>query len=336
MRAPKKLMIFQKKLNLSKDLTRFATPEKVARYRAERLKCKNLVEIGSGIGGQTIAFSNKYENVLCIELNPKSAKTAKENIEKLKIKNVKIIIGDALDIKIINEVKKFRPDIIFCDTERPEKSERTISGIKPDIKKFLKEYMNISEKIAVEIPPFTKDTDKLECDFEKEFISLDGKLNRLTLYFNSLKNSEVSVVEIESGEKISGTPKKIVYQNELKNFAYLGVINPAVTLSGLTENLAEKTNSKIILLEEKEYLLSDKPAKTSFAEYFKIRGFSKIKKSEIIKKLKELDAKSAVIRYKISPEDYWKERTEYEKNLDGKNKIHLFRHKDEIVFCEKI
>jgi hypothetical protein len=67
---------------------------------------------------------------------------------------------------------------------------------------LIEEYSKISDKIAIEAPPFTNDLNRLEESFEKEFISVDRKLNRLTLYFNKLKKCERSAVSLPAGTRI--------------------------------------------------------------------------------------------------------------------------------------
>ena len=208
-RAPKQPLIFQEKLKIPKEFLKFATPRDVANYRAERLKCNVLLEIGAGIGGQTIAFSRKCKKVIAIELDKERAKTLNDNIKKLHIKNVEVINGDALNKGVIQKVSKESPEIIFVDTERPEESERTLNGIKPPIEKIIEFYSSLTSKIAIEIPPFTNDLEKLKFNFEEEFISLNGQLNRLTLYFNELKTCKKSAIALPSKEKTDKFRKKI-------------------------------------------------------------------------------------------------------------------------------
>jgi predicted RNA methylase len=161
-RAPKSPIIYQEKLKLSKETIRFATPKEPALYRAQRLKCKTIAEIGAGIGGQTLAFAKTCKKVIAVEINPEDAKILKQNLLKLKITNVEVIVGDALNQKIIDRIKSKKPEIIFCDTARKPEGERKIKDIEPNIKKLLEEYFPITKKIAIEIPPFTSDTETLK------------------------------------------------------------------------------------------------------------------------------------------------------------------------------
>ena len=109
-RAPKQPLIYQERLKIPKEFLKFATPKDVATYRAERLKCNVLVEIGAGIGGQTIAFSRKCKKVIAIELNKERAKTLNDNIKKLHIKiprtnYYRLLVHNS--IILLNKIKKY-------------------------------------------------------------------------------------------------------------------------------------------------------------------------------------------------------------------------------------
>jgi len=336
-RLQKQPILYQDILKVPEKYLRFATPEIVADYRAEKLKCNKLVEIGAGIGGQTFAFAKVCKKVLAVESNKSNADILIQNLKKLKIENVEVIVADALSKKAVEEIKKFQPEIIFCDTERPEKGERTIEKIKPPINKLLETFSEITQKIAIEIPPFT-DTEKLNEKYEKEFISLNQQLNRLTLYFNELKQSEVSTIALPSREKIinqSKSKKKNILS--VKEFEYLYVIDPTIILANLTPELSAKFNSQILELN-KPVLLSNNKIKSNFLTGYKIIAKCKNEQKEILENIKKIGAGKVVLRYNINPEDYWKERNFYEKQLTGKKEISLFINdkNNESILCEII
>jgi len=335
-RARKQEILYQKELKIPSELIRFATPKNVALYRARRLKCKRIVEIGAGIGGQTIAFAKECGRVLCIEINSKSLEIAQSSFRKLNIKNVECILGDALSKEVIQKIKEFKPEIIFCDTERAEQGERTLSGIKPDIKEILKNYSGITKKIAIEIPPFTSDLDNLKESFEREFISLDKKLNRLTLYFNDLKKSDKSCVALPFNERIENSKAENIKQvDSVKGYEYLYEIDAALVLSGLVNEVLNGKNSVVIDSGKSKYALSNKKIKTEFLTKYKILKVCENNSGDIIKNLREVDAKKVILKYSINPEDYWKERKKYEDTLDGQKEVYLFKIKEEAVIGSK-
>ena len=337
-RAPKQPLIFQEKLKIPKEFLKFATPRDVANYRAERLRCNVLVEIGAGIGGQTIAFSRKCKKIIAIELNKERAKILNENLKRLRIKNVEVINGDALNKSIIQKISKENPEIIFVDTERPEESERTLNKINPPIEKIIELYSHLTSRIAVEIPPFTQDLEKLKLIFEEEFISLNGQLNRLTLYFNELKTCEKSAIALPSKERLTNSGNEIKPQkvSSIKNMKYLYFIDPAVVVSKLTNELSEKLNLPIFELN-KPVLVSNNLKKSYFLVSYKIIKICENKPEKILQELKKIGAGKVIIRYNVLPKDYWKIRNFYEKELEGKKEINLFvdEKQNEAILTEK-
>jgi len=337
-RAPKQPLIYQEKLKIPKEFLKFATPKDIANYRAERLKCNVLVEIGAGIGGQTIAFSRKCKKVIAVELNKERAKILNDNLKKLHIKNVEVMNGDALNKSIIQKISKENPEIIFVDTERPEESERTLNGIKPPIEKIIESYSGFTSKIAIEIPPFTQDLEKLKFDFEQEFISLDNQLNRLTLYFNELKNCKKSAIALPSKEKLINSEKEIKFQkvSSAKNFKYLYAIDPTVVVSKLVNELAEKFSFQTLELN-KPVLVSNNEKRSFFLTSYKIMRICENRQDKILQELKRVGAGKVTLRYNLNPKDYWKVRNFYEKELEGKKEVNLFvdEKQREAIICEK-
>ncbi|MEM2956537.1 MAG: class I SAM-dependent methyltransferase [Candidatus Pacearchaeota archaeon] len=336
MRAPKQEILYQEKIFAPKKFVRFATPADVARYRAERLKCNTIVDLGAGIGGQTIAFAETCKKVIAVEIHPEQIEILKKNIEILGIKNVEIIIGNALDEIVIKKIKAMKPDIVFCDTERAEKGKRSIDELKPDIWKLIEEYSKITEKIAIEIPPFISDLNRLKEEYEKEFISLNGKLNRLTIYLRKLKKCEKSAVSLPSKSRIENkNAKKIEITTSAVGFNYLYTIDPSIFMAELLNELGERSKVKLIEMDKKGYFLSKEKIDSPFMQPYKILDVCDNNFDEIIKSLKKLNAKSVVIRYSVLPAEYWKERKKYEERLDGNKKVHLFINKEAII-CESL
>jgi 16S rRNA G966 N2-methylase RsmD len=363
-RSQKQPILYQDKLQVPEKYLRFATPEVVALYRADKLKCNKLVEIGAGIGGQTFAFAKVCKKVLAIELDRSKANILIDNLKKLRIQNVEVLVGDALSKKAVEKIKDFQPEIIFCDTEREEKGERTIESIKPSIKKLLEIFSEVTSKIAIEIPPFT-DTEQLNENFEREFISVNQQLNRLTLYFNELKQSDVSVIALPSGEKIetsdfakyklnSASGGESFHDGRVsekrvgarvgaglternREESYLYIIDPAIIVADLISELANKLNAKVLELN-KPVLVSDKKINSNFLTGYKVLTTCKNEQKEILQNLKEMNAGKIVLRYNIEPKDYWKVRNFYENQLIGRKEISLFvdEKNNEAILTEKI
>ncbi|MFA5888328.1 MAG: methyltransferase domain-containing protein [Candidatus Nanoarchaeia archaeon] len=300
---------------------RFATNEKAANYRAKRLKCNTIIEIGSGIGLQSIAFAKECKKVVAIEVDKRKHEYAKQNAKILGIKNIEFINDDALKIKTIPKA-----DIVFCETEREaEEKERKIENIKPDIKKLLKKYEKTTKDVCIELPPQIKE---IPFDCEIEYLSVNHELNRLNLYFGGLKKCKLSAVIAETGERLEGDGKKQLEEN--KPLKFIHEADKAVEKAGLTGEL------KADVFKWGEFLTSEKIIKSPFIkDSFEILKKCR-NKMEAINALNKANCGKVILRYKIDPDKYWQERKAYEEKLEGEETLYLFAFGKELLACKKI
>lgn len=316
-------------LYMSLEDLRFATHEEVAKYRASRLKCGTLVEIGCGIGLQSVEFSKTCSGVIAIELDERKYRYALENFKKLGIKNVELVKGDALEVA--KSIKK--ADIVFCDTERAaEEKVRRLSGLKPSVQETMKAYSHITKDFCIEVPPQIRDIN-LKC--EKEYLSLNGKLNRLSLYFGSLIKSDFSAVILPQGFRVGGEqggmPKSVD-----KAMSYIYEADDAVVKAKLLHKIIPK-NVFLYSQEKQTLLTSGKYTKNDFfSNSYKVLAKCKPSYKYIIKALNKADAGSIILRARIKPEEYWAERKKYESKLSGSKKIYLFVNSNEALIAEQV
>ncbi len=322
--------ISEKLFYTTSDL-RFATPEIVADYRAKRLKCNAIADLGCSVGLQSFAFAKKCKKVYAIELDEKKIAYAKKNADILGIKNIEFIHGDILDKKII---EKLDVDVVFCDPERlPAETERTIETIQPNIKKLMELYSKITKNICIELPPQIK---SIPFDCEKEYLSVDGALNRLDVYLGSLKTSEISVVTLPTENIITDRmPSCDVNKSGAKKFLY--EVDAAITKAGLLKQLLCSLKAPEVFYEGKFTLLtSDKKEKSPF-----IRNSYEYINSciddhlTIIKMLRKYDAGSIQLRGKIDEKQYWRLKNKIENSITGKNEFVLF-FLENVVLCKKL
>jgi 16S rRNA G966 N2-methylase RsmD len=318
----------KEKLYMTLEDLRFATHETVADYRASKLKCGTIIDVGCGIGLQSIAFSRTCSKVIAIEVDERKARYASENFKKLGIKNISLVNEDAF--KAVKDIKK--ADIVFCDTERAaEETERSLSTLKPDVKELFKAYDNVTKDFCIEVPPQIKDI-SLKC--EKEYVSLNGKLNRLNLYFGSLMKSEFSAVSLPNGDRVEGKECSLPKKNS-KVLDYLYEVDEAIVKAGL---LSKVVSEKVLLynVDKQVLLTSDSLVKNGFFKTYKLIAKCKPAYNDIVKELKKAGAGSIILRAKVKPEDYWSERKKYESKLDGDKKFHLFIIGREALIAEPL
>ena len=128
----------------------------------KKSKSKSILEIGTSNGYSTIWLAKSCKGkIITIEKTKEKVMLAKENFEKLNLKNIKIMHGDAL--KIIPKLKcKF--DFVFIDATKYEylvyfllvekKLEKDFIVIADNVvshKKKVKDFLNYVKKYKTEI-----------------------------------------------------------------------------------------------------------------------------------------------------------------------------------------
>src|SRR3989338_3034190 len=328
---------------------RWATHELVAQYRAKRLKCNTIAEIGCGIGFQTIAFAQECEKVYAIEIDADKIARAQKNAQIMGLKNITFIHGDALNPEIINKVKD--AEIIFCDHERlPEEKERSAQTIKPNLSELQKSYQSITTKIAMELPPQIKD---IPFAGEKEYLSLNGSINRLTVYTGPLQTCDTSAIVLPEEAKLTSLPKE-EKEKAIKTFKtttlikkYFYEADPAIDKAGLHLELSLETKTELISQEMNEENKQEKSKITFFTSdnliespFFKnsylFLGDTGFDEPQMISLLIQKNAGKVTLRFPIEPQEYWKFRTKIEKQLSGEKKVALFKISGKAVLGEKV
>ena len=335
---------FEKPLHGDKESVRFATPEPIARYRAQRLKCGTLADISCGIGGQTVFFAQQCEFVYAVEIDPKKIEYAKKNCEMYGLDNVKFICGDALDPKVIEQIPAV--DVVFSDPFRPaEEDKRQVSSLEPGIPNVLSAYGEKTKNFAFEAPP-QMPPERIPFDCEKEYISLDGQLNRLTLYFGDLKQNEQLAVALPAGEGLVsqyGPRPEIRETEKMKLFAYEP--EPSVIAAELLPELIESMMQmagplmgafELFRVDKKRLLITSEALikQPMIKNHYLIQKICPFDPREINKFLKDKNIGNVVLRAGVKPEDYWEVRNEVEKGLEGNKTVHLFVKDGVAILCE--
>jgi len=319
-------------LEHSAEDIRWATPDVVAQYRAKRLHCKTIVDVGCGIGFQTFAFAQHCGHVYAIELDKEKIEKAKRNAAVLGLKNITFIHGDALSTEVIKQLKSI--DVVFCDPQRlPEETVRKTATIQPDIHQLLESYGKFTKRIAIEFPPQIKE---IPFDCEREYLSWQGRLNRLTLYFGSLKRSERSVVVLPQEAVLNNDPAaKLRETTAVGQFIY--DVDPAVIKAELLAELSSLTKTSLISRGKTTLFTSIKLVESPFFVHrFTVLNATDFEPKTMIDALKDLHAGQVVLRYSVDPQDYWKIRATFEKQLRGAKVVHLFKVGEKAVICEEL
>lgn len=330
---------FTKPIYSNSEGLQLSTPEIVAKYIARRLKTDIIADLGCGIGGQVIFFAKECRKVYAVERNPEKLEYAKQNCRLYGIDNVEFILGDALSPETKEKVSD--ANIIFSDPARPlTEKERTLENLEPPIPEILKIYSDVTPDLAFHVPPRISPS-RIVLDCEREYLSLNGQLNRLTLYLGSLKSCDRSAVALPGGERLGSSDAPRIGKSTVCNYVYEP--EPSVVKAKLLNELAgilakEKKDVYFYKGDERRTLLTSSKLIGSgfFKDSYRFLASAGKDMSKLKDILKSLEAKNVVLRFDIDPENYWGIRTGLEEGLAGTRTLHVFGFGNELVVCEKI
>ncbi len=316
-----------------------STPEIVAAYIARRLATDIIADLGCGIGGQVIFFAKECEKVYAVERNPEKLEYAKKNCELYGARNVEFISGDALEKSTVTKVSD--ANIIFSDPARPlSENERTLDNLEPPITEILRLYSGITPDLAFHAPPRMPPS-RINMECEKEYLSLNGQLNRLTLYFGSLKRCGRSAVVLPGEAHLCSSDAPAIKTGEPGEYVYEP--EPSVVKGELLNELAhdvEEKGDEIFFYRgdaKRTLLTSSKPVKSPFfKDTYRVIGRTGMDIGEMKNLLKSERAGNVVLRFYIEPEKYWDVRNQLEKGLSGSRTLHVFGFGKEVVVGEKL
>jgi len=335
MTRDKRRIKFTKPIVSNSEGLQLSTPEIVARYIAKRLKTEVIADLGCGIGGQVIFFAKECKKVYAVERNLEKLEYAKKNCELYGVKNVEFIHGDVLTEEVKEKVSD--ADIIFSDPARPlSEKERTLTNLEPPITEIIKLYSDVTSELAFHAPPQMPPS-RIILDCEREYLSLNGQLNRLTLYFGSLKRCERSAIVLPGGAQLCSSDAPVIRTDTLKEYVFEP--EPSVVKAGLLNELAQTTGEINFYKEDERRTLLTSSLHID-SSFFK-DTYQVLRKTEwdinvLNKLLKAEKTGKVVLRFDIEPEKYWDVRKKLENGLSGNRTLHIFGFGNEMVVCEKI
>ncbi len=330
---------FTKPIYSNSEGLQLSTPEIVAKYIARRLKTDIIADLGCGIGGQVIFFAKECRKVYAVERNPEKLEYAKQNCRLYGVDNVEFILGDALSPEIKEKVSD--ADIIFSDPARPlSEKERTLENLEPSIPEIIKIYSDITPDLAFHAPP-QMPPERIVLDCEREYLSLNGQLNRLTLYSGSLKSCDRSAVALPGGVRLGSSDAPRIRESPVCDYVYEP--EPSVVKAKLLNELAQtqtKENKDVFFYkgDERRTLLTSSKLIGSdfFKDSYRFLASAEKDMSKLKDILKTLKAKNVVLRFDIDPKNYWEIRTNLEEGLAGTRTLHVFGFGNDLIVCEKI
>ena len=310
------------RLWLDNYTARYSTPESVARYRAQRISGETILDIGSGGGMQAIFFSES-NTVKGLEKDRIRYLESQINAEVYGAKNLEFINSEWPSLK--NNNSNLQDALIFSDPLRESGSkERELKDLVPSPADIIRNYSGITGKFAFDIPPQIR-REKLGIDAETEYISVNGSLNRLTLYCGPLKNAESSAVILPAGIKISGRYEPPDFQHAEKVLEFIELPDPSLIYAGLVNQVKKLGDFSFLGGDKRRIVLTSSvhPEEPFPGKIY--RNLAVCQLDEIQEKLVEIGAGKIYPRFEIQPEEYYAMKNRFEAATSGEREIFIFR-----------
>ncbi len=305
---------------------RYSTPEIVGIYRSLRLKGNSIIDIGSGAGMQSIFFGMNSHVV---------------GIEKDKMRYIFSILNKRLydsDVEFINsDFFNYRVEtddaIIFSDPLRPERAkERKMEDLIPSPENILAHLESI-KGYAFDIPPQMQ-WKNIKLLGEKEYISINGRINRLTIYSESISRNITKAVMLPENKFITGTSKKFYAPIEkYHNERYIYWADISLIYSGLV-NMVIVPSFRHVYNDGKRIIFSsDTFIPDFFGRKFRVLEISEM--GNLIDMLRKANAGHIYLAYSIETSEYYRMKNYIEQKLSGNLNIYIFKNMDALILTRE-
>jgi hypothetical protein len=240
-----------------------ATAEAVSLHKARRFS-RAVLDLCSGIGGDSIAFARQGCHVTAVDLNPAQGLRTKWNAEAYEVAgNVVTECADAGQFANRTGLVHIDPDRRQQGSGRAVRVEDYVPGLE-----FLHRLTTEFSGGAIKLSPASNFGGKFP-DAEVELVSLHGECKEATIWFGALRGTDDwRATVLPSGETLSGNPLDfLVDQTEVQGFVYDP--DPAVVRAGLVDAAAQHLGLARLDREE-EYLTGSAPIDSPFVQGFEV------------------------------------------------------------------
>lgn len=310
---------------------RYSTPEIIGNYRAERIQEHEIFDIGSGGGMQAIFFSTT-NRVRGIEKDQKRFLESVLNARAYDAKGVEFVNDEWPPVS--SNKSEIRDALVYSDPLREASAEqRKMSDLIPSPVELVNQLSDSTRKFVFDIPPQMQ-RGEIPKDAETEYISINGELNRLTLYLGPMKKSETSAVLLPRGIKMAGTRENMRFESASKPEEFICVVDPAVTYAGLVNNLKVGWDLKLLNEDRRRVLMtaSDYPGASFPGVAYEVLALTDLNGVE--RTLRAVRARRVFPRFTIEPEKYYQMKNKLENVSTGERDIYIFRVDNTFALCE--
>ncbi len=306
----------------------YSTPEIIGKYRAKKLAGNKIIDAGSGAGMQDIMLS-EYSMVTGVEIDRNRYLMACLNGIPYNSRAT-FLRGDFFSIN-----NDFSGYVLFSDPLRPVNSiEKIFLKFSPNPQEILHVKPKVSGYV-LDLPPHME-WKNIPLKGEKEYISIKGALNRLTLYSPSISKNISTAVVLPENIIITGEPEdfKTKVENNVQIGSYIYVPDISITYAKLL-HLVVHPDWTPVYLDSRRQIFSG----NSFEKSFPGKEYSVVDYSnnlEITSLLHSIDAGKVFFRFSMKPEETYRYKNSIEKELSGSKNIYIFKGPDKYIIAEEI
>ncbi len=310
----------------------YATPEIVGTYRAGRLRGRKILDIGCGAGLQAVMFSEESDTT-GIEVDPIRYRLAKLNRRVYGAINLKLISGRYPEI-----LKGVRIDdgwIIFSDPLRPHiSSGASMKDLSPSPLDLVKNFSGKTSNFIFDLPP-RMSPGAVPFEGELEYISIDGRVTRLTYYSSSISKSKRRAVLLPRKIVLFGDPAAVQIEKSNQISEAIVVPDPSVVRAELLGKIPGIMEFRLVHMDDRRMVLTGKPPGKDFpGEAYNVVEKSSL--SDIVPKLKSLSAGKVFFRFAIQTEEYYRLKNMIERELTGDEEYYIFKDDEQMIITKKL
>ncbi len=312
---------------------RYSTPEIVAKYRADKIKNTTIADVSCGVGIQAIFFSFTNREVLGVDIDERRLRYARKNARAYGARRIRFLQGNAFSERILKIASRY--EIIFSDPSRDESEiERILDTLHPSPLKIMEKYG--WKKFVFDLPPQISKR-RIPAGWKLEYISINGKINRLTAYVNFSTSFQIRAVSLPGGntlERDDNYTDFFILSNKLRNYVYL--VDESIYYASLLGALQEETNVEYLQVGRRRTLAtSDEEIKSKFLRGYKVLCTA-TNLEKLISCLNRSNVGKTTLMFSLNPREYWKIRKRIEEKLYGEEKVAIFRINNRYVVTQNV
>lgn len=321
------------RLWMDQYLASYSTPEIVCRYRSERITGFDIIEAGSGAGMQSIFLSMTNNSTLSVEIQPERYRMARLNAMEFKTGKLKFVNGDIY--RLSGDVEIDSETLIFSDPARPRtEGERSMSSLIPSPESLIRIFGNRTSNFVFDLPPQMK-WENIGIDGEKEYLSVNGNLNRLTLYCGKLARSETSAVILPGEIRYSGEPRDIEFDDTTPVSHFILVPDVSLVYSKLLWKLEEEFDASPNWKDMRRYFFTSENIQKNFpGEQYEVSWSGRYE--NLNEELKREGAGRIFLRFPSENEQYYRMKQELESGIHGDVDMYIFRKNEDFFITKKV